>query len=103
MNEGCENGEFNIDNFDFIGICMYDDIFNGEIFDEEIVVVVKKFKNSKVVGYDFIVNEYILFILFIFLLVYKKFFNIIFCSGFVLDEWLIGIIKLIYKNKGDFI
>lgn len=101
MNEGCENGESNIDNPDFIGTCMYDDILNGEISDEEIVAAVKKLKNSKAAGYDLIVNEHISSTLSVFLPVYKKFFNIIFCSGFVPDEWLIGIIKPIYKNKGD--
>ena len=33
--------------------------------------------------------------------VYLKFFNIIYESGFVPEEWLIGIVKPIYKNKGD--
>lgn len=103
MNEGCENGEANIDNPDFIvnavtESCMYDDILNG---DEEIVATVNKLKNSKAVGYYLIVNEHISSTLSIFLPVYKKFFNIIFCIGFYPDEWLIGIIKPIYKNKGN--
>lgn len=96
----------NIDNPDFIvndltDTCMFDDILNGEISDEEIVAAVKKLKNSKAAGYDLIVNEHISSTLSIFLPVYKKFFNIIFCSGIVPDEWLIGIIKPIYKTKGD--
>ena len=33
--------------------------------------------------------------------VYLKFFNIIYESGFVPEEWLIGLVKPIYKNKGD--
>ena len=33
--------------------------------------------------------------------VYLKIFNIIYESGFVPEEWLIGLVKPIYKNKGD--
>lgn len=54
MNEGCENGEYNIDNPDFIVnalintcTCMYDDILNCKISDEEIVAAVKNLKNIK--------------------------------------------------------
>ena len=33
--------------------------------------------------------------------IYLKFFNIIYDSGTVPEEWLIGLIKPIYENKGD--
>ena len=33
--------------------------------------------------------------------VYLKYFNIIYDSGYVPEEWLIGLVKPIYKNKGD--
>jgi hypothetical protein len=36
-----------------------------------------------------------------FINIYEKLFNIIFDKGFVPHIWLIGIIKPIYKNKGD--
>ena len=36
-----------------------------------------------------------------FLTLYRKLFNICFDKGSVPDEWLIEIIKSIYKNKGD--
>lgn len=39
--------------------CTHDDILNGKISDEEIVVAVKKLKNYKSTGYKFIVNEHI--------------------------------------------
>lgn len=81
----------------------FNELLNCEINELEIIDVVKKFKNGKVFGYDNIVNEYIVFILNIFLLIYKLFFNVVFDSGLVLEEWLVGIIKFIYKNKGDFI
>ena len=37
----------------------------------------------------------------IFLPIYFKNFNIIYDSGTLPEEWLIGLIKPIYKNKGD--
>jgi hypothetical protein len=33
--------------------------------------------------------------------VYIELFNIIFETGIIPDSWLVGYIKLIYKNKGD--
>lgn len=33
--------------------------------------------------------------------IYKLFFNAVFDSGLVPEEWLVGIINPIYKNKGD--
>ncbi|XP_062608016.1 uncharacterized protein LOC134269832, partial [Saccostrea cucullata] len=77
------------------------DILNGEISESEIIEAVNKLKNGKASGIDCIVNEHISSTLYTFLPVYKMFFNIIFDSGLVPDEWLVGIVKPIYKNKGD--
>lgn len=52
-------------------------------------------------GGDYVINEYIKIIMEIFLFLYVNFFNLVFDSGLVLDDWLLGIIKLIYKGKGD--
>lgn len=56
-------------------------------------------KNNKAAGFDRVLNEHICSTINVFLPVYKKLFNVIFDSGIVPDEWLIGIVKPIYKNK----
>lgn len=65
------------------------------------MAAVKTFKNNKAAGFDRLLNEHICSTIAVFLPVYKKLFNVIFDSGIVPDEWLIGIVKPIYKNKGD--
>ena len=62
---------------------------------------VKKLKNNKAPGYNEVLNEHISTTILFFLPLYRKLFNIIFDKGFVPDEWLVGIIKPIYKNKSD--
>lgn len=101
MNE-CEVDNNNENLLEVVVMDIYD-FLNFFISDEEILEVVKKFKNNKLLGYDLVINEYIFIIVIIFLLVYRKLFNLIYDRGYVLDEWLIGIIKFIFKNKGDFI
>ena len=58
-------------------------------------------KNSKAPGIDNIVNEYLKTTLAKFLPYYVKLFNVIFDSGESPDRWTVGIIKALYKNKGD--
>lgn len=77
------------------------DFLNLPISDEEILEAVKKLKNNKSPGHDLVINEHIFTTVTIFLPVYRKLFNLIYDRGYVPDEWLIGIIKPIFKNKGD--
>lgn len=77
------------------------EFLNCEINESEITDAVKKLKNGKAPGYDNIVNEHIASTLNTFLPIYKLFFNAVFDSGLVPEEWLVGIIKPFYKNKGD--
>ena len=46
-------------------------------------------------------NEHISSTVSIFLSLYTKLFNLIFDTGVIPDEWLTGIVKPIFKNKGD--
>ena len=78
-----------------------DEFLNSVICEDDIIEAVRKIKNGKSPGFDSILNEHISSTLSIFMPVYLKFFNIIYESGFVPEEWLIGLVKPIYKNKGD--
>jgi hypothetical protein len=68
---------------------------------EEICKHIKKLKNKKTPGIDNILNEFIKNCPEELHLAIVKLFNIILESGKVPSEWTIGIIKPIYKNKGD--
>ena len=62
---------------------------------------IRKLKNSKSSGLDCILNEYIKLTKTEMLLVYEALFNLILKTGIVPQEWTIGKIKPIYKNKGS--
>lgn len=70
----------------------YNEILNCPITQNEIFMFVKELKNNKSPGSDCIVNEHISNTISIVLPIYD--------SGIVPEEWLIGIVKPIYKNKG---
>ena len=78
-----------------------DSILNCPITPEEIEQAVHRLKSNKSPGNDQAMNEYICSTLSIFLTFYVDFFNLIFDAGVVPEEWLTGIVKPIYKNKGD--
>ena len=71
------------------------------IQEEEIREAVNKLKKGKAPGNGHILNEHIATTLHIFMPTYLNLFNIIYESGIVPKDWLIGLIKPIYKNKGD--
>jgi hypothetical protein len=52
-------------------------------------------------GYDRILNEYIRSTIDQCIDIYVKLFNLVFDSGFFPECWTVGIIKPLYKNKGD--
>ena len=64
---------------------------------EEIMNVVKTLKNNKTCGIDNVINEYIKCTIHVFV----KLFNIILKSGIIPNNWVLGLIKQLYKNKGS--
>jgi hypothetical protein len=74
---------------------------NMKISKEEILKCIKKLKNNKACWEDLVINEYIKSTTNTFIDIYEQLFNIIFETGIVPDNWLMGNIKPIYKNKGD--
>jgi recombinational DNA repair protein RecR len=85
----------NIDNQDIILILDHD------ISEEEIVLAVNKHNNGKASVDDEIINEYLKREVNQFLPIYVKLLNLIFSSGIKSYSWVVGIIKPMYKNKGD--
>ena len=83
--------------------CIEDDneILNSEILEQEILQCVLSLKNGKAAGDDKIINEYIKTTVHIFMPIYLKLFNKVLNSGCIPDAWLQGIIKHVFKNKGD--
>ena len=78
-----------------------DEVLNSPITDCEILKCIKSLKNNKACSNDQIINEYIKSTSEIMLPLYNSFFNLILETGILPDSWLEGIIKPIYKNKGD--
>ena len=106
LNKSPEGGNTFENNIDVnipenINIEQLNEELNAYITQEEILSCIKKLKNNKAFGEDFIVNEYIKSSYEVFLPLYEKIFNLIFDSGVIPDIWLIGNIKPIYKNKGN--
>ena len=62
---------------------------------------VNKLKNNKAVGIDRILNEFIKCSIDIMIPLYVKLFNKILDSGEIPEDWLVGLIIPIYKNKGS--
>ena len=74
---------------------------NQPITAEEISTAIKSLKNNKSPGIDNVVNEHIKFTLNIMMHIYVKIFNIILDSGIIPENWTLGVIKPIFKNKGS--
>ena len=72
-----------------------------EISESEIVAAIGRLKNGKASGIDHIQNEWIKSTKSKMLNVYKKYFNLIYSTATIPSSWTIGIIKPIYKGKGD--
>ena len=67
---------------------------------EEIKCVIKSLKLGKACGLDRIRNEFIKNCPDSLLEIFVKYFNVVLDSGIVPEQWCIGVIIPIYKNKG---
>ena len=77
-----------------------DGALNAPVTFQEVELMIRKLKNSKACGKDFIRNEFLKNCPIEMLHVWVKFFNVVLDSGIVPTEWCIGIIIPIFKNKG---
>ena len=77
-----------------------DGALNAPVTFREVELMIRKLKNSKACGKDFIRNEFLKNCPIEMLHVLVKFFNVVLDSGIVPTEWCIGIIIPIFKNKG---
>ena len=74
---------------------------NMKITLTEIEKQLKSLKNNKSSGIDLVMNEHIKSTFHIMGPVYEKLFNIILDSGVLPEVWSVGLIKPIYKQKGE--
>ena len=72
---------------------------NSKITQEEILRAIRNLKNGKASGCDSILNEYIKSTSHVFLPLYGILFNTILDTGFFPEQWSIGCIHPINKNK----
>lgn len=78
-----------------------DQCLNSPITEAEILKCITKLKNSKAPGTDHILNEYMKYTNVQMISVYTRLFNLILDTGLIPTQWVEGMIKPIYKNKGD--
>ena len=75
--------------------------FINEFFTEnEVLKAIKGLKRNKSLGVDQIINEYIIEASSLLGPVPTKLFNSILKTGLIPENWTVGIIIAIYKNKG---
>ena len=74
---------------------------NKDFTVEELKAAVKCIKNNKSCGVDNVLNEFIKHSPDTFIELLTKYFNIILNSGCIPEDWTLGIILPIYKNKGS--
>ena len=104
MNESNENATEDMNSSDETDENINDDIdneINQPITESEILKNVKLLKNHKSPGFDNIVNEHIKSTIHMLMPIYTKLFNLILDTGIIPESWTIGVIKPIYKNKGN--
>ncbi len=84
-----------------IGDTPHNDAINEPFTLCEIKHAIKKMKNNKSCGADNMINEYFKHCQPECLHIIVDFFNIVLDTGYIPNEWCLGIIHPIYKNKGS--
>ena len=74
---------------------------NSPITEDEVSKAIKRLKNGKACREDYTLNEMMKAFSENHLHLLTQTFNVVLLSGHVLNEWATGVIKPIYKNKGD--
>ena len=74
---------------------------NGPITEKEVTNAIRHLKNNKAAGVDNIRNEHIKQTSAAMTSIYTKLFNVVFDTAIIPESWTVGVIKPIYKNKGD--
>ncbi|MCW4346540.1 MAG: reverse transcriptase domain-containing protein [Candidatus Thiodiazotropha endolucinida] len=74
---------------------------NRRITLDEITKQIRKLKNNKAGGIDCLINEHLKSTVDLMGSVYEKLFNLILDTGIFPKVWTLGMIKPIYKQKGD--
>ena len=80
---------------------LYDTLLNDEITEREILDAIKGLKNNKYPGLDSILNEYLKNSPPYLIRILYRLFNLVLDTGIIPENWTIGIIKPVYKNKGN--
>ena len=95
--ENATDDEFDIN----IGNSTINEEINGDFTFEEIKAIIKKLKCGKACGLDQVRNEFIKNCPDNVISIVVKLFNIVLKTGIIPDEWCIGVIIPLYKNKGS--
>ena len=74
---------------------------NDPITEIEVKTAIKALQNNKSCGTDELINEFFKATDIKMLTTYTKFFNLVFFSGVIPEAWTLGIIKPLFKHKGD--
>ena len=72
-----------------------------EITENEVQSLITSLRNNKACGFDKIFNEYLKYGTENIINLIVKIFNVILLKGIFPENWLFGILKPIYKNKGS--
>ena len=94
-----ENNNFNFE--DISGIHLDTTELNCLFTEDEIKKSISKLKNGKAGGADEILNEHIKSTIDLMMPVYVKLFNKVVSTGEVPEDWLVGLIVPIFKQKGS--